>query len=141
MFDKHIEDQILHWKSFRRGLETSADPLLDVARFWATAPLVNRNIDTYHPDTWPNPWQIISEKKYCEATIAIMMAHTISLTEIFGNDDIHIKVLVDSDIKAMYNVCTVRDKILNYQYREVVAREELPSSVFEQFSVPLASYK
>jgi hypothetical protein len=140
MFDKHVEEQILHWKSFRRNLETASDPLIEVAKFWATAPTVNRNIDIYRPETWPNPWQIISERKYCDATVALMMAHTVDLSNLF-DDPVMIKVLVDSDIKAMYNVCTIQDKILNYHYKEVVLMEDLPATVFEQFSTPLVSFK
>jgi hypothetical protein len=140
MFDKHIEEQILHWKSFRRSLATLEDPLTEVAKFWGAAPLVNRNIDIYRPESWPNPWQIISEKKFCDATIALMMAHTIDLSNLF-DEPVLVKVLIDSDIKAMYNVCIIQDKILNYNHREVVLMENLPNSVFEQFSTPLVSFK
>jgi hypothetical protein len=140
MFNEHVEEQILEWKAFRRKLAASQDPLTDVVKFWSMAPLVGKNLDIYRPETWPNPWQIISEKRYCDVTLAIMMAHTVDLSGLF-DEPVLIKVLIDSDIKAMYNVCTIQDKILNYNHREVVLAKDLPNSVYEQFSTPLVSFK
>ena len=45
MFDLQGTERLAEWKRFRDELETSPDPLKDVARFWGRAPFVSQFLD------------------------------------------------------------------------------------------------
>ncbi len=141
MFFETYEDQFSFWKKFRSRIEKIDTPLEETIKFWTKAPLVNKHLDAYRPDTWPDPWQIIKDGKYNDLTIAIMMGHTLKLTDRFKDSDIEIKQYLDMNNKVVYNTCVVDNKILNYQYGEIVVEEELPKDLVLQMAIPLPNYK
>lgn len=141
MFFDSYDEQFAHWKKFRSKLEKSQNPYEDTLSFWAKAPLVNKNLDTYRADVWPDPWQIIKDGKYCDLTIAVMIGHTLQLTKRFSNSQIQIKTYLDTGNKTVYNTCSIDNKILNYRYGEAVNDSEIPDSVVLQSVVDLPSYR
>jgi hypothetical protein len=141
VFFETYEDQFSFWKKFRSRIEKIDTPLEETIKFWTKAPLVNKHLDAYRPDTWPDPWQIIKDGKYNDLTIAIMMGHTLKLTDRFKDSDIEIKQYLDMNNKVVYNTCVVDNKILNYQYGEIVVEEELPKDLVLQMAIPLPNYK
>lgn len=141
MFFETYEDQFSFWKKFRSRIEKIDAPLEETIKFWTKAPLVNKHLDAYRPETWPDPWQIIKDGKYNDLTIAIMMGHTLKLTDRFKDSDIEIKQYLDMNNKVVYNTCVVDNKILNYQYGEIVVEEELPKDLVLQMAIPLPNYK
>lgn len=141
MFFETYEDQFSFWKKFRSRIEKIDAPLEETINFWTKAPLVNKHLDAYRPDTWPDPWQIIKDGKYNDLTIAIMMGHTLKLTDRFKDSNIEIKQYLDMNNKVVYNTCVVDNKILNYQYGEIVVEEELPKDLVLQMAIPLPNYK
>jgi hypothetical protein len=141
VFFETYEDQFSFWKKFRSRIEKIDAPLEETIKFWTKAPLVNKHLDAYRPDTWPDPWQIIKDGKYNDLTIAIMMGHTLKLTNRFKDCDIEIKQYLDMNNKVVYNTCVVDNKILNYQYGEIVVEEELPKDLVLQMAIPLPNYK
>ena len=67
MFNKRYEDRLLEWQSFRnQTLSNSSDILADVIEFYQKAPTVNIHTDPYNQDTWPTPWELLLENKYCK---------------------------------------------------------------------------
>ena len=141
MFFDSYDEQFAHWKKLRIKLELSPNPLEDIISFWAKAPTVNKHLDIYRSDVWPDPWQVIKDGKYCDLTIAIMIGHTLQLTKRFSDNQIKIKTYLDTTNKTVYNTCSVDNKILNYRYGEVVEEDEIPESVVLQSVVDLPSYR
>lgn len=141
MFFDKCDEQLAHWKKFRRTLEISNNPYQDTITFWAKAPTVNKNLDSFRPDVWPDPWQIIKDGKYCDLTIAVMMGHTLKLTEQFSQSDIQIKTYLDIDNKTVYNTCSVDNKLLNYHYGEIVEEQDIPNNVVLQSVIDLPDYR
>ena len=141
MFLETYENQFSSWKKFRNQIEKVDAPLEATVKFWAKAPIVNKNLDPFRPEIWPDPWQIIKDGKYCDLTIAVMMGHTLKLTERFKESQIEIKQYIDIDKKVVYNTCSVDNKILNYHYGEVVVEENLPEELQLQLVIPLPDYK
>jgi len=141
VFFETYEDQFSFWNKFRSRIEKIDAPLEETIKFWTKAPLVNKHLDAYRPETWPDPWQIIKDGKYNDLTIAIMMGHTLKLTDRFKDSDIEIKQYLDMNNKVVYNTCVVDNKILNYQYGEIVVEEELPKDLVLQMAIPLPNYK
>jgi hypothetical protein len=141
VFFDDYETQFVSWKKFRNQIEKLEKPLEETIKFWTKAPLVNKHLDPYRPETWPDPWQVIKDGKYNDLTIAVMIGHTLKLTERFKNSEIVIKQYLDIDKKVVYNICSIDNKILNYPYGEVVEETELPKELVLQMVVPLQDYK
>ena len=141
MFQNSYDKQYTIWKKFRTKLENSHSPLEDTIKFWAMAPLVNKHLDPYRVDTWPDPWQIIKDGKYTDITINLMIGHTLKLTQRFNDSQIEIRTYLDTNNKTVYNTCCINDKIINYRYGEVVEEKDLPKDIVLQMAIELPSYK
>lgn len=141
MFTDSYEQQFTIWKKFRENLEKSETPLEDTIKFWARAPLVNKHLDPYRSEIWPDPWQIIKDGKYNELTINLMIGHTLRLTKRFDEKEISIRTYLDIDNKVVYNTCSVDDKILNYPYGDIIDENNIPENIVLQMVVTLPSYK
>ena len=140
MFQNSYEKQFTIWKKFRSKLEESNSPIEDTIKFWSMAPLVNKHLDPYRVDTWPDPWQIIKDGKYNDLTINLMIGHTLKLTKRFNESQIEIRTYLDTLNKTGYNTCYIDNKILNYPYREVTEIADLPSNMLLQAAFPLPDH-
>jgi hypothetical protein len=130
MFDLAVDDRLSVWASFRESLNTSSDPLQDIANFWSLSPFTmhNHHVDPYYQASWPTPWEIIVENKYDDFTKAVMIGYTLLFTDRFKDSDIQIKTLVDTEGKRLYNVVYVDEKwALNYDDNQVVSTSNIPS--------------
>lgn len=141
MFFDTYEEQFALWKKLRRQLETSDSPLEDTIAFWHKAPMVNKHLEYFRPDMWPDPWTIIKEGKYSDLTISIMIGQTLKLTKRFTDSPIEIRTYVDTDKNIVYNTCSIDNKILNYQYGDVIGEEDIPTHVVLQAVTALPDYK
>ena len=141
MFQNSYDKQFSIWKKFRNSIDKSQNPLEDTIKFWAMAPLVNKHLDVYRIDTWPDPWQIIKDGKYNDFTINLMIGHTLKLSERFNESQIEIRTYLDMDSKIVYNTCYIDNKVLNYPYGEVTSEEDIPNNIVLQMAVPLPDYK
>lgn len=141
MFQNSYDKQFSIWKKFRNSIDKSERPLEDTIKFWAMAPLVNKHLDVYRIDTWPDPWQIIKDGKYNDFTINLMIGHTLKLSERFNESQIEIRTYLDMDSKIVYNTCYIDNKVLNYPYGEVTSEEDIPNNIVLQMAVPLPDYK
>lgn len=141
MFQNSYDKQFSIWKKFRNSIDKSEHPLEDTIKFWAMAPLVNKHLDVYRIDTWPDPWQIIKDGKYNDFTINLMIGHTLKLSERFNESQIEIRTYLDMDSKIVYNTCYIDNKVLNYPYGEVTSEEDIPNNIVLQMAVPLPDYK
>lgn len=141
MFQNSYDKQFSIWKKFRNKIDKSEQPLEDTIKFWAMAPLVNKHLDVYRIDTWPDPWQIIKDGKYNDFTINLMIGHTLKLSERFNESQIEIRTYLDMDSKIVYNTCYIDNKVLNYPYGEVTSGEDIPNNIVLQMAVPLPDYK
>jgi hypothetical protein len=141
VFQNSYDKQFSIWKKFRNKIDKSEQPLEDTIKFWAMAPLVNKHLDVYRIDTWPDPWQIIKDGKYNDFTINLMIGHTLKLSERFNESQIEIRTYLDMDSKIVYNTCYIDNKVLNYPYGEVTSEEDIPNNIVLQMAVPLPDYK
>ena len=131
MFNQSPDDRLSSWSQFRKDLETSEDPLSEVAVFWKDAPFVplTRQVDPFNPYSWPTPWEIIMHNKYDDFTRALMMAKTLQLTNRFKRAQIEIKTVIDLEKNLYFNLVFVDNMlVLNYTDGSVVKVEELPGS-------------
>ena len=112
--DRLSQQNLSAWYNLRQQLETAADPLGDVANFFQRLPRVKRYTDPYDENTWPTPWELITENEYCDFNRILGMCYTLQLTERFKNCHPTINVAIDRINKTVYYLLLVEDKVYGY---------------------------
>lgn len=128
MFDLYGNERLTEWKEFRDSLETSEDPLSNVAELWSRAPFVNHYLDPQHTTEWPDPWHLVIDGKFDELAIALGMLYTIKLTERFMETpcEIHMTIPKEKEKPDFFLVVDNR-YVLNYEPRFVVPTDVISS--------------
>ena len=99
-------ERIVHWKNFRKSLDTMPIDVAvsAVAEFWQSCPYVAYYLDPDAPDQWPTPWELISENYYCDLAKSLGMLYTIYFTVHGKNLNPEIRVYYDPDTEFTYNL-------------------------------------
>lgn len=120
MFNLYGNDRLTEWKQFRNSLETSDDPLSDLAKLWATAPFVNDYLDPQNPTKWPDPWHLVLDGKFDDLAICLGMLYTLKLTQRFMKTvcEIHMSML-PKDRSPRYYLVVNNRFVLNHEPRVV----------------------
>ena len=126
VFDQYGTDRLIAWRKFRESLETSEQPLKDVAELWSHAPFVSPYLDPQNPAEWPDPWHLILDLHLDELAIALGMLYTIKLTQRFMNTtcEIHTSILPNKK-EPVYMLVVDKKYVLNFEYKDVVNVDEL----------------
>lgn len=124
MFDLDQTSRLKAWVEFRQSLETSEQPLHEVALFWSKAPFVQRYLNPNNPSNWPDPWHLILDNKYDDLAIALGMCYTLTLTERFKDHKVEIHTSMFSGEGRNIVVIDNYD-VLNLFHREVTNTGEL----------------
>ena len=117
MFDLYGNERLFKWKQFRDSLETSNNPMDDVAKLWSQAPFVNPFLDPQKPNTWPDPWHLVIDGKLDDLAICLGMLYTIKLTQRFIDTvcEIHMSMLPKDRYSKFFLVAD--NSVLNYEPR------------------------
>ena len=126
MFNLHGNERLAAWKNFRDSLESSENPLLDVAEFWSQAPFVSPHLDPNDPTNWPDPWHLVLDLHLDDLAIALGMLYTLKLTQRFMNAqyEIHMSMLPNKKDPA-YLLVVDNKYVLNLEYKNVVDIEKI----------------
>ena len=126
MFDSSPNERLAKWKQFRDTLETSNNPLKDVAEFWSHAPFVSDFLDPQKPNSWPDPWHLILDGRFDDLAIALGMLYTLQLTQRFmvARFEIHMSIVSQNKLPNYWLIVNGR-YALNYHFKEVVAVEQV----------------
>lgn len=120
-------ERILSWRRFREDLDgkslSQEEILNEVALFWAKMPRGARSLDYYTPQSWPDPWEILTYDLFCENTVSLLMYYTLKLLDTFdGNVEM---CRIDSDIGEFIVPVVDGKYALNVEYATyVVVNEE-----------------
>ena len=122
-------DRVSHWRKFRKELDqlTLDQAVESVEDFWHSCPYNPYYLDTNCPETWPDPWQLISENYYCDLAKALGIVYTMYFTR--HGKDLHteIRVYNEPDTKYMYNLVFFNKGkyVLNFRDGDIVNIEQL----------------
>lgn len=123
MFDLSYQEKVRAWRSFR--LEVSwldRDEILDrTAKLWATAPIAMPHLDFDLPDTWPQPWDLISYHSFDEVGKALGIYYTLYLTNRFDKRDLDVVLYNNKESSTTTPTVDVYNKYtLNWSHDKVV---------------------
>ena len=126
MFNLYGNERLAAWKQFRDSLESSENPLLDVAEFWSQAPFVSPYLDPNNPTKWPDPWHLVLDLHLDDLAIALGMLYTVKLTQRFMDTkcEIHTSMLPDKK-EPCYFLIVDKKYVLNLEYKNVVDIKEI----------------
>lgn len=126
--DRQVQKILTAWYNLRQHLETASDPLLDVANFFSKLPKTKFYTDPYDPDTWPTPWELITENEYCNFNLILGICYTLQLTERFKDYQPKINLAIDTINKTVYYLLFVKDKVYGYS-EGWIDKKDLPKSL------------
>lgn len=113
------QTRLLIWRDWRQQLNQSnnIDALNEIARWWKFVPLVNKAIDPWREETWPNPWELVGHGEFCGSAQGLGIFYTLVL---IGQDcDLVLAQLQDYPETKLL-VVTPDKKVLNYYDGEVI---------------------
>jgi hypothetical protein len=126
VFNLYGNDRLVEWKRFRDSIETSDDPLKDVAALWGTAPFVNPYLNPNDPSKWPDPWHLVIDSRLDDLAIALGMLYTIKLTRRFMDTQCEIHTSMrPGDKEPKYILLVDNQFVLNLDWSSVVNYEKL----------------
>jgi|TARA_B110000858_G_C17754727_1_gene451480 hypothetical protein len=121
MFELRPEDRLSEWRKFRKSIQhlDRMEMLQQTTDLWKKAPLVNHYLELDSCDNWPDPWTLLVDNMYCEASRALGMFYTLFLTERFDKRDLSV-VIYNS--KSGYDTAVIvcEKYALNIHHQDVV---------------------
>lgn len=119
------------WKVFRNSLTadlTDREHLEKVVKWWSICPLSKRWLDWDDPKSWPDPWELITNKDMDYSAIALGMEYTLLLSSDGRWDTNRIELCLASDIGATFqHLVVIVDglHVLNAEHARVTDLENL----------------
>ncbi len=124
MFDLSYQEKVRAWRNFR--LEVSwldRDLILDrTAQLWAKAPLAMPHLAYDLPNTWPQPWDLISYHSFDDVGKALGIYYTLFFTNRFDKRDLDVvlynnkessNVIATVDVYNKYTLNWSNDNVVN----------------------------
>lgn len=132
MFEKEYEERLASWRNFRDKLESSQTPFQDVLSFYKQARLASIHTDPWDQKTWPSPWELLFENRYCEFCTVLGMCYSLQLTERFKDSFFEIHISKDNSSSEIYYLLCIDDVVINYDDNSVILKNDLPDSMYSQ---------
>ena len=129
MFKLPTSGRLTHWKNFRSQLNLLSfeKALIATEQFWQLCPFTPFYLDVEKPDTWPNPWELLTENYYCDLAKVLGIVYTLHLTDHKNNLDPEIHVYYNSQTKHDYHIAYFchGKYVLNLVEGEIVNKEHI----------------
>lgn len=133
-FEEAEDHRIVSWRNWRTHLNSLPRDqiLLEVAKTWSHVPTVMHLLAPDQVDSWPNPWQLITDNYYCDIAINLGMFYSLALVESTKFDDLCIKIYRTSD--GWLNLSSVDQGkyVLNYSHGEIVNMSQVEETSKEK---------
>jgi hypothetical protein len=129
MWANTYQERLQQWAELRTNLHSQKleDLLMAVNDWWQFSPSVNRHLLWADWESWPTPWQMLADNRYCDLAKALGIVYTIIMLE---RSDIDKVELVHCDLG---NLVLVNDGkyILNYAPGELLNIHSSPIQIYQ----------
>lgn len=84
VFQLNYDTRLQNWYDLRQKLQNAdtATKCVETDKWWQSAPLVNHYLHPHDLNSWPNPWELLSENTYCAIARALGMCYTLLLLDV-----------------------------------------------------------
>lgn len=131
-------ERLAAWRDFRSkisGLEET-EQLNSLATWAGQIPTVTFSLDFDDPASWPTPWELIHENRFCSTGVAYLMEQTLIMMG-WNPDRLKLIYMKNSEDQAQTMILVVDDTwVLNYSIGELFNFDTIRSG-----SALLAVYK
>jgi hypothetical protein len=114
--------RIAQWRDFRKTLATMGleQAVEEINHFWTGCPFTPYYLEADQPQTWPDPWTLISENYYCDLAKCLGIVYTVLLGGHKMDPEIHI--YQDTETRLMYHLAVLCQGkyVINLHSDEVV---------------------
>lgn len=145
MFKLSTGGRLGHWKTFRSQLAnlSLSEALEATNSLWQSCPFIPFYLDVEHPETWPNPWELIQENYYCDLAKALGIVYTLHLSDHSAQLDPEIHVYYDPVRKYHYHVAYFAQGkyVLNLIEEEVVNKQQIDQRMKLKYCYTAADLK
>ena len=129
MFKLSTSGRLAYWKNFRNqiGSMPVKQALEATQQLWQSCPFTPFYLNIEQPDSWPNPWELITENYYCDLAKALGIVYTLHLSD-HGKDLYpEIRVYNDPVCRYQYHIAYFADGkyVLNLIEDEIVNKEHI----------------
>ena len=141
MWAKTFAGRLESWYSMRQQChDLSAESALELVNsWWFTTPWQPYYLDWLDLETWPDPWQLLSDNVYCDLARALGILYTISLLDradltdaaLVLSQDGHNLVVVD---KSKYILNWNPDTVVNTSQAIEIRRQLSQSQIKQQYN-------
>lgn len=87
----------------------------ETAIWWKFVPLVNKSIDPWREDSWPDPWALVSTGQFCPSAQGLGMFYSLVLA---GFECKIARVQIDKETRLV--VILPNNNLLNYYDGELI---------------------
>lgn len=141
-FNEPEDHRIVSWRNWRESLNSlpKEEILQQVAETWSHVPIVMHLLSPDQIDTWPNPWQLITDNYYCDIAINLGIFYSLALIENVKFDDLCIEIYQDQN--GWINLSSVEQGkyVLNYSHGKIVNRSYVEQTNTEKTLLHRYSY-
>lgn len=125
------QGKLLAWRDWRNSLKamTPDDAFNETALWWKFVPLVNKAVDPWRQETWPDPWELIGSGSFCPNAQGLGIFYSLILA---GFDCDLMLAVVDDAPRLM--VILPNKKLLNYIDGELVDLGELTEQILQTWT-------
>lgn len=122
------QGKLLAWREWRSKLAdmTNESAFIETAIWWKFVPLVNKSIDAWREDTWPDPWTLIGNGQFCPSAQGLGMFYSLVLA---GRECKLARAQIDKETRLV--VILPNDILLNYYDGELIDMKNVDLEILQ----------
>jgi hypothetical protein len=129
MFNLLPKNRLSEWKSFRDKLNQISLPaaINKTQELWQSCPFIPFFLEYDKVESWPDPWQLITENYYCDLAKTLGIVYTLHLTAHKDQLFPELRTYFDPNTRHHYHIAYLcgGKYVLNLIEGEVVNKEHI----------------
>lgn len=125
------QGKLAAWRNWRNSIkELDTDSAYqEVATWWKFVPLVNRLVDPWRQDTWPDPWTLIGNGSFCPNAQGLGIFYSLVLANLSCE-----LILANVEGGPRLLVLLPNNLLLNYYDGETIGIDEAKVEVLQKWA-------
>ena len=134
MWHKDFADRLESWSSLRTEVQSMSleQALQTISNWWYQSPWTGYYLHWDDRETWPDPWQLLSDNVYCDLARGLGILYTITLVD--HTDLISAELVLTDDDRNL--VLINKEKYTLNWGTEVIVNTPLSQKVKNKFIKP-----